>query len=90
MGKCKIDLNNPKGAKCLKNFSVLCVGRECENYACTNFERIMASPEALSAWLTSVFSEPLCRSCALQGEDCYSGECADGVAKWLDKPVEEE
>ena len=51
MGKCKIDPNNPKGAKCLKRFKGKCVGKERKNYAETNFERITASPEELAPHL---------------------------------------
>lgn len=75
MGKCKIDPNNPKGAKCLKRFTVKCVGKECKNYAETNFERITASPGTLAKELSTIFCNGFGR---IQ------------ILEWLNQPAKEE
>ncbi len=78
MGKCKIDPNNPKGAKCLKRFTVKCVGKECKNYAETNFERITASPEALTEFLLQLITD-MCNDGIQYSDD------EDDWLDWLDQ-----
>lgn len=84
MGKCKID--DMDGGRCPQTDGP-CKKGNCASYACTNFERITASPEALANWIASVFSGPLCRWCDMRWDNCYYGECADGVVHWLNQPT---
>ena len=91
MGKCKIDPNSPKGAKCLKRFTVKCVGKECKNYAETNFERITASPEALAPHLIRYDDwDAYAPFIAADGENYVAEEEAiEATVYWLNQPAEE-
>ena len=91
MGKCKIDPNNPKGAKCLKRFTVKCVGKERKNYAETNFERITASPEALAPHMTRYdYCDAYAPFIAADGENYETEEEAiEATTYWLNQPAEE-
>ena len=91
MGKCKIYPNNPKGAKCLKRFTVKCVGKECKNYAETNFERITASPEALAPHMTRYDDwDAYAPFIAADGENYETEEEAiEATVYWLNRSTKE-
>ena len=88
MGKCKID--GMDGGRCPQTGGP-CKKANCASYACTNFERITASPEALAPHMTRYDDWDAYAPFIAADEENYDTEeeAIEATVCWLNQPAEE-